>query len=431
MYRVGGRQATQAREKCVGVQSRPRDPLKGGGAHQFSKMGSLLRCLPVLFPLLILVHRPANVKATTVDDTLVVNSNTRLQGNGLWRYAARFAVLEGGSMFLYGMANYTKAGGTPYSTILVLVSEQAWSNTTQNLSKAFQSNDFHCNDLISQLFFSSRFNSSSGCSQQHKYREVPCVGICKDHPTSTPLAPESQFTIEIHSAPSTGFWFAVLLLCNCTGKTAPIGLEFSYSFTFVNFDPRSLLAPDPFVNQFPYNLHYILVTFIIFSSLYILLTVIHFVLHSRLCNKQPNTHLMIILFSLSLILESLNIIFGLIHYSLYAYDGSGFMVLYFLMEFFNLLADWILILVFILIAGGWQVTTRLVLWKKVSFSLWALYVIVSGVFFIWEVVSYIAHTHTHTHTHTRTHTRAHTHTHTHTHFHSHTRHNQCYSPPHR
>ena len=319
---------------------------------------------------------------TTVENTVYLTSGS--SGENLWRYLGRFAVQEGSPLFFYGTVNITKEIGEPYSAVLALVPEPKWSNISQELILKYNGN-FNCPDLIQSLF-----NNTECFLYEKHFLRVPCVGRCKDQPNNTAVASDSQFTMRVQASPKTMYWFAVVVFCTACSKdppSPPKNLEFSYIFSFVNSDPNSNSTTNPFIDQFPYNLHYILVTFLIFSCLYILLVAVHFILHSRMCNKKTNTHLMIILFSLSLILESLNILFGLIHYSLYANDGVGFLALYYLMEVFNLLADWILILIFILIAGGWQVTTRLVYWKTVSFLLWTIYVMISGIFFIWEVVS--------------------------------------------
>ena len=328
-----------------------------------------------------LIFWPVSTDGTTIESTIDVTNGNSLNGEGLWRNLGKFAVQEGSPFYFYGTINLTRDTGKPYSAVLALIPEPTWFNISHQL---ISKGDFHCPELIESLF-----NNTACFTKEQYFLRIPCVGTCIDQSNNTAVVPENQFTMVVQASSKTMYWFAVAVFCTaCQGGSSlsspPKDLEFSYMFTFVNSDPNS--TANPFINQFPYNLHYILVTFLIFTCLYILLVAVHFILHSRLCNTKTNTHLMIILFSLSLILESLNILFGLIHYSLYAYDGVGFVALYYLMEFFNLLADWILILVFVLIAGGWQVTTRLVYWKKVSFLLWTIYVIISGIFFIWEVV---------------------------------------------
>ena len=96
---------------------------------------------------------------------------------------------------------------------------------------------------------------------------------------------------------------------------------------------------------------------------------------------------MVWVFSAALVFEAMNVGFGLLNYSVYAINGRGVPGLSYVAEGSNLLGDWLLILVFILIAGGWQVTRKTVKWKYASFPIWILYVIISALYFVFFIVS--------------------------------------------
>lgn len=204
---------------------------------------------------------------------------------------------------------------------------------------------------------------------------IPCGLISGIH--SQNLSNVSGNTIKL-VASETDFLYVFIVCCKLRES-----FSINYQITVVNSYSS---YHDLFTYEFPFDRHLILVTYIVFFTLYFALILLHIVFHSKICNKRQTTHLLIGLFTIALVLEVVNVFFGLVHYSVYAFDGSGFIPVFYLKEVMNLLGDWVLILVFMLVAGGWQITTRLVQWKQVTFLIWVIYVIISGIYFVWAVV---------------------------------------------
>lgn len=317
-------------------------------------------------------------------------------------FLTRFGVKSGRDVYLFGAANRVhKDGhwiGFNSRMTLAFIPQAAWNDFYRNAGKL--RSIATCQDVMAstQLNRSVIVGDNACASGREDYiRKLPCDPPTGDHtvcnqPEDVKLVPHSNFTYRRQNASDTEFYYIFILACsrNATATCDWAGSDevyFNYDISIVNSDP---IAPnyDHFDYEFPYEFHGVLILEMLFTILYLILTVVQFILHSRLvAGKGYTPHLLIQIFTISLILNLLHVTCEMIHFSVYAANGIGVIALKYFGEVFNQLSDWLLILVLILVAKGWQVTTSTIRWKKVTSVVWGVYIFVSGIYFIWMVVS--------------------------------------------
>ena len=317
-------------------------------------------------------------------------------------FLTRFGVKSGRDVYLFGAANRVhKDGhwiGFNSRMTLAFIPQAAWNDFYRNAGKL--RSIATCQDVMAstQLNRSVIVGDNACASGREDYiRKLPCDPPTGDHtvcnqPEDVKLVPHSNFTYHRQNASDTEFYYIFILACsrNATATCDWAGSDevyFNYDISIVNSDP---IAPnyDHFDYEFPYEFHGVLILEMLFTILYLILTVVQFILHSRLvAGKGYTPHLLIQIFTTSLILDLLHVTCEMIHFSVYAANGIGVIALKYFGEVFNQLSDWLLILVLILVAKGWQVTTSTIRWKKVTSVVWGVYIFVSGIYFIWMVVS--------------------------------------------
>ncbi|XP_019862226.1 PREDICTED: uncharacterized protein LOC109590793 [Amphimedon queenslandica] len=162
-------------------------------------------------------------------------------------------------------------------------------------------------------------------------------------------------------------------------------VSFSYEIFIINANHDHNNDTNPFTRQFPGNEKGFLFTYLLFSIFYVILIPVHLLSHLKYTIKC-RTPQIINLFSLALVFEGINIFCGLIHYGVYAHNGYGAPPLNYMKTFFNLVGDWFLIIVLVLIAGGWMVTLKIVKWRLASFIFIFLYIFVTIIYYIATVI---------------------------------------------
>ena len=332
---------------------------------------------------------------------------TRIQGTvrysgsgGEVIFLTKFGVERGGEVVAFGTAKW-EADLFPISSgmILAFVPQDVWHSFYVETTKG----DIGCEVLMNSTALVHSRTPGDGCpfesGGQDYLRKVPCSVAdfntqCKYQ--SSPLVNGSQFTYHINSSQATEYYYLTFIACT-RGKNSSIDpckwdespkVNFTYDIQIVNSD-ISLSRRNPFTYQFPYEFQGVLIVFMVFTLCYITLVAIHFVMHAKPCsNKRHSMHRLIKIFTVSLVLETFHVFLLVIHYAVYAQDGMGVVALRYLGEVCNKFADWLLILVLILIGKGWQVTMCTIRWKRLTFAVWVGYIICSAVYFAWLVVSW-------------------------------------------
>lgn len=323
---------------------------------------------------------------------------TRIEGSlssesqDILHYMTRFGVGRGHDLFVYGSARRNTMASNSHM-VLALLPQQTWDN----LYTTLQSNS-NCDDLFKGPLGKSRLNDSSTCgdNQTMDYlRIVPCkhshgnFHSC-NQPPNTEVIEGFDFTYHISTAPKTEFYYLVFLTCsrnfsaNCSWAPTE-DLTIQYNIHLVNDRPDE---SNPYSNEFPYEMKGVLSLQLFFTGSYLILVFVHFLLHIKCFRKQRySMHILVKLFSASLVLEAAYVFMELIHSSVYARNGKGVLSIQYLGEVCNQFSDWLLILVVILVGKGWQVTTSSLRWSKVTVLIWGAYIVFSAIYFIWTVVS--------------------------------------------
>lgn len=335
---------------------------------------------------------------------------TRLKGSvnysakdrNLVLFLTRFGVKSGRDVYLFGSANrIQKEGhwiGFNSRMTLAFIPQPVWDDFYRQSGRPRSIRT--CQEVMNSTLLSrSIIVGDNACASGYEdyIRKLPCDPHSGDHticnqPESVSLVPHSDFTYRKQNAESTEFYYIFIIACSRnTSETCNWAgsdeVYFNYDINIVNSDPT---APkyDHFDYQFPYEFHGVLILEMLFTILYLILVIIQFILHSRLvAGKGYTPHLLIQLFTASLFLDLLHVACEMIHFSVYAANGMGVIAMKYFGEVFNQLSDWLLILVLILVAKGWQVTTCTIRWKKLTSVVWGVYIFISGIYFIWMVVS--------------------------------------------
>ena len=323
----------------------------------------------------------------------VVVNNDEINPNR-YRYLGKFGAKKASSVFVYGNSLRASAENVDeeYDSVqLAFVPQSVWNV----FKETADSSDFDCDGTIMPLFNTTYLANCHPEGYQYYLRTLPCEAQCENQEPGIDVPKGSQFSYVVEPE-TTEYWFAFLVYCaqnftftdSCSWQPSQL-INFTYNLSIVNSEPFvDKHHPDPFTFQFPYNLHGLLITYMAFGFLYMVLVPTHILMHSRLCaGSEYRLHPMVWLFSAALVLEAMNVCFGLVNYLVYAFNGQGIPWLSYVAEGWNLLGDWLLILVFILIAGGWQVTRKTVKWKYASFPIWILYVVFSVLYFVFFIVS--------------------------------------------
>ena len=333
-------------------------------------------------------------------------SSTRVKGSISFReegkedfvfFLNRFGVGKGHDVYVYGTVARKGDDQIGLHSLMTLgfIPQEAWSGF---YSKASQHNR-HCDEVIRTTLNESMIWTDRSCSlngTKDYLRKLPCNHQDEDYticnqPLDVPVLDGQDFTFHIKSK-KTEFYYLFLMSCTRNGSTtcewaSTDGINIKYDISLVNELPNTSTF---YNNEFPYDLQGTLTLQILFMVFYSFLIGVHFLLHSRLCVKDRHRysmHLLVKLFSISLVLEAVFVILELIHSLVYAGNGHGVVTLKYLGEVANQFSDWLLILVVILVGKGWQVTTSSLRWSKVTAVIWSAYILFSAVFFVWMIVS--------------------------------------------
>ena len=183
----------------------------------------------------------------------------------------------------------------------------------------------------------------------------------------------------------TEYWFLVFLGYVYVDARSPwqkaSGTQFDYEITLTN------VPSDVFTQQFSYDMKGVAIVTMVATFTYLVLLAfqVAFSTYSCVCLKT-RLHLLVKLFASLLLLELVGHGFQLAHMGVYTQDGVGLAPLGHVGAGLVILGNCFLVLLFLLISRGWQLTKAVLHYKIVTFVLWALYVVFSAIFFAWMVM---------------------------------------------
>jgi len=317
--------------------------------------------------------------AIRVKGTISIDNDTKVS----LQYLTRFGVAGGHSFYVYGNAKSLSENNTS-NLVLGLVPQDTWNNLY-----AFTQRKKKCQELLDGPLTGAQLVDCPQGGKNDYIRILPCANSRCNQPPNTPVIDTFDFTFEKKAeVEKTEFYYLFYLNCDWHGRcltNEAVSFKMSYNIYLVNDAPNQ---SDSYSNEFSYEMEGLLTIQLVFTIAYVFLIAVHFLLHCNgMCRKrQYSMHLLIKLFSVSLVLEGTYVFSELIHLSVYASDGVGVVVIRYLGEICNQVSDWLLILSVILVGKGWQVTTSSLRWSKVTVLIWSAYIVFSAIFFTWTVV---------------------------------------------
>lgn len=219
-------------------------------------------------------------------------------------------------------------------------------------------------------------------------RHVPCPQdkLCIDEDTPSNVLPEYQFTYKVQDNAQPRFWYLSMVAChkntsnkNCSWfHNSSINTELNYDIWLVNGDPASKHL-NPFEHQFSFEMHDVFEIYLIFSILYgIILPVWIYAFKKQL---HPITKILTVCISA----EFTGVAFNLIHVFIFAFNGVGADWLKVIGNLLGMFAECLFVLLLLLIAKGWTVTSMKLTSKYTFFGVWGVYSFLNAMFFIWNL----------------------------------------------
>ena len=217
-------------------------------------------------------------------------------------------------------------------------------------------------------------------------RYVPCKedATCPTQPHNVTLVTASQLTFSVDAGAWPSNWYVILIACSlgtnytnwrpCEWERISLGsryqIDVEYDMWLVNGNP---FGPnrDYFTYQFSFETQGILQMYIAFLFALTLLAIIHVCQRTR---KGAQQHTLIHLYSTCLACTWVSVFFEFVHYMVYGQNGKGVPVLLTLGDFFSGAGQSFLMLLLLLIAKGWTITTTILTRKRALFLIWGVYV---------------------------------------------------------
>lgn len=180
----------------------------------------------------------------------------------------------------------------------------------------------------------------------------------------------------------TEYWYLVFLGCVPHSPWEDSGsTQFDYSVTLTN------LPSDVLTQQFSYEMKWVVIVILVATCTYLALLAFQVVFSTYACAcKKTRLHLLVKLFNLLLLLRVGGLGLQLVDLGLYTKDGLGVPAVKHIGSVLTVASDCLLVLLFLLISKGWQLTTAILHYRLVTFTLWGIYIIISTIFFAWTVV---------------------------------------------
>ena len=185
------------------------------------------------------------------------------------------------------------------------------------------------------------------------------------------------------------FWYLGLVAChrnttqrNCSWyHNASIHTELNYDIWLVNGNPDSKHL-NPFEHQFSFEMHDVFEIYLIFSLLYgIILPVWIFAFRQQI---HPITKLLTVCIST----EFAGVVFNFINVFIFSFNGFGAEWLTVIGNLLGMFAECLFVLLLLLIAKGWTITSMKLTSKYAFIGSWGFYTFLNAMFFIWNLVSY-------------------------------------------
>ncbi len=167
--------------------------------------------------------------------------------------------------------------------------------------------------------------------------------------------------------------FAYFAAINCENS----GLDMTYNIRAVN-------PGDKWIRQFGVDEQGLLPTYLIFTIVFIVGLATHMYGVFAGWSAQGGMHPIIKLLTVSILFETLSIVLGAVHYGMFMGNGVGAPVLLGVSEVMDMAAQLLLMLLLILIAKGWTISSLKLTGRRSLFIFLALFTFGYASLFIWQ-----------------------------------------------
>lgn len=330
-------------------------------------------------------------KVSSFAFALFISRATCLHLTGTWRtsdfflFLSRFGfqktdpgMLDDTQGFIYG--NITSHAKINSYFNLVLVDSEYFMEYYGNSSLI---NTAGCKKMFDKIDTIAFDSSCQKYRTQDFLRKIPCPTgkLCIDEDNPKNLQSGFQFTYKVQNIAQPRYWYLSLVACHRDSRsckwTANTTLDFEvdYDIWLVNGDPASKHL-NPFEHQFSFEMHDVFEIYLVFTVLYII--VIPVWIYAYRQQVHPITKLLTVCIST----EFAGVVLNFLHVLIFSINGVG---AEWLKDFGNLLgifAECFFMLILLLIAKGWTITSMKLTSRRLLFMFWGTYTALNALFFI-------------------------------------------------
>lgn len=275
--------------------------------------------------------------------------------------------------FIYG--NITSRLKTDSVYTLVLVSSEYFVEFYGNRSFMNCNRMFH---KIDSLAFDADCKPEG---TEDFLRKIPCKTntFCIDEDNAINVLPGRQFTFRVQNSETPRFWYLSMVACqrkNCNWiHNSSINMDIDYDIWMVNGDPASKHL-NPFEHQFSFEMQDVVEIYAIFSVLYTV--ILPFWIYAYQKQIHPITKLL----TVCICTEYAGVVMNVFHVLIYSFNGVGAEWLKVLGNVFGIFAECFFVLLLLLIAKGWTITSMKLTNRKIVFVFWGIYTVLTAILFI-------------------------------------------------
>jgi hypothetical protein len=315
-----------------------------------------------------------------IKSTLSIHLNGNFKAKDFFKFLTRFGFqstdihnLETTKGYIYGNISFlsqTKNKRRPPLLALTILEKSDFLDFYKKTN--IKPRDYACSVMF------ERFNKQaydSTCNQNGTFdliRKIPCNEQCENQFEITPVIENSQFTYQISDENEAKFLYLSIVSCQRDNQTCSWvsseesnDYEITYSIYLTNGHPN-VKSLNRFEHQFTYELHDVFEIYLF--SMFIYLFILPFILY----RLYYNFHFFYLLLASNVTIEILSRIMFCIHNLAFSFNGIGVKFFDYLGWLLEILAVCILILILLLIAKGYTITTKYIRFKNKFFIYWCL-----------------------------------------------------------
>eukprot|EP01104_Vermistella_antarctica_P017944 TRINITY_DN6500_c0_g1_i1.p1 TRINITY_DN6500_c0_g1~~TRINITY_DN6500_c0_g1_i1.p1 ORF type:complete len:416 (+),score=99.10 TRINITY_DN6500_c0_g1_i1:152-1399(+) len=201
-------------------------------------------------------------------------------------------------------------------------------------------------------------------------KDDSCADAVKKANFGAPV-PSIKFKDEISltTHESAEYWYFAVANCSLADGQDSV---FDWSFEFLNGN-----------SQFSYDLSGVVYIYLLFSIVFLALTCGQ-IYAAYVFTQQNQFHPILRLLTIAIVLEFISLLVLFVNYVVYIENGSGIEFMVSTGLGFDLVSTVVFMLVLILIAKGWSISTFRLTRRKVLAAFFGMFVIAYALFFVWS-----------------------------------------------